>query len=121
MERPAMTAPVVNRGPEITFNDARQLLAALRSVRRGDFSVRLPLGDTGVAGDIAEAFNDIVELNEQMANEVSRLSRVVRRDGRIAERASIGDVKGGWARTIDSVNLLVGDLTRPTSEMARVL
>ncbi|HET7453636.1 MAG TPA: hypothetical protein VFL12_12890, partial [Thermoanaerobaculia bacterium] len=37
--------------------DPRTLLGALTSLRRGDFSVRLPEGMTGVEGKIAEAFN----------------------------------------------------------------
>ena len=74
-----------------------QLLAALRAVRKGDFSVRLPSDRTGIAGDIAEAFNDIVDLNERTANELRRMTTVVGRDGRIGQRASIGAVTGGWA------------------------
>ena len=41
--------------------ETRELLAALRSFRRGDFSVRLPRGLDGVDGEIAEAFNAAVE------------------------------------------------------------
>ena len=106
---------------DLTWEDERQLLAALRAMRRGDFSVRLPLTGVGMAGEIAEAFNDIVEMNDQMAAEFYRLNRVVRREGRVGERASLGDVKGGWSRCIDSVNLLISDMARPTTEISRVL
>ena len=41
--------------------------------------------------------------------------------GRSAERASIGDVTGAWAASIDSVNALIADLVLPTSETARVI
>ena len=37
--------------------DERQLLKSLRAFRKGDFSVRLPTDQTGIAGEIAEAFN----------------------------------------------------------------
>lgn len=50
--------------------------------RRGDFSVRLPSDLTGIDGDIAETFNDVVELNEQMTKEVQRLARVVGKEGK---------------------------------------
>ena len=49
------------------------LLSALRAVRRGDFSVRLPNGQTGISGEIAEAFNDVVELNEGLTGELRRI------------------------------------------------
>src|SRR5437016_5148376 len=70
--------------------DSRQLLKVLRAVKKGDFSVRLPHDQTGVAGDIAEAFNDVVELNEKITAELERLSTVVGKEGKIAQRASLG-------------------------------
>src|SRR5687768_17460569 len=99
--------------------DERQLLAALRAVRRGDFSVRLPLDRTGLAGEIAEAFNDIVELNQRSSKEMRRISTVVGRDGRIGQRASLGEVGGSWAGMVDSINLLITDLIQPTAEVSR--
>ncbi|HSZ50008.1 MAG TPA: response regulator [Caulobacteraceae bacterium] len=48
---------------ESPFN-LQRLLEALQAVRAGDFSVRLPIAETGLAGRIAETFNDIVEANE---------------------------------------------------------
>jgi HAMP domain-containing protein len=101
--------------------DQRQLLAALRAVRKGDFRARLPLGLTGIAGEIAETFNDIVELNARTARELRRISTVVGRDGRIGQRASLGEVSGAWAGYVENVNLLIDDLTKPPAEVNRVL
>ncbi len=101
--------------------DAKQLLKALRMLSRGDFSVRLPLDQTGIAGEIAVAFNDAAELNERMVRELQRVSTVVGKEGKIGHRASLGDVSGGWADCMDSVNLLVSDMVRPTTEVARVI
>ena len=56
------------------FIDRRQLVSALRALRRGDFSVRLPEEVDGVDGEIAGIFNEVVSLNEEMANEFERLS-----------------------------------------------
>jgi hypothetical protein len=53
------------------------LLDALTALRNGKQGVRLPLGWTGLAGRVADAFNDVVELNERMAGELGRLSSVV--------------------------------------------
>src|SRR6185503_17818099 len=45
----------------------------------------------------------------------------VGKEGKIAQRASIGSASGGWAACIDSVNSLIGDLVQPSTEVARVI
>ncbi len=97
------------------------LLTALTALKKGDFSVRLPLGWDGNAGKIADAFNDVVERNQKMARELERMSRMVGKEGKISQRASIGEVSGSWADSIASVNTLISDLVHPTSETARVI
>ena len=74
--------------------DPKRLLSSLSAFRRGDFTARLPEEWTGVAGKIAENFNATVELNQRMAAELERLSRVVGKEGRVGQRASLGDVRG---------------------------
>src|SRR5437588_865529 len=101
--------------------DAPALLHALNGLKKGDFSVRLPVEWTGVAGKVADTFNDVVEMNQRMAKELDRLSRVVGKEGKLSQRASLGDVSGAWADSISSVNALIGDLVHPTSETARVI
>jgi methyl-accepting chemotaxis protein len=101
--------------------DRKQLLRALAAFKRGDFSVRLPADLTGLDGKIADAFNDVIEINSRLCNELERLGHVVGEQGRIAQRASLGDVTGGWQASIDSVNQLIADLVHPTSETARVI
>jgi HAMP domain-containing protein/signal transduction histidine kinase/DNA-binding response OmpR family regulator len=101
--------------------DLPVLLNAMNALKRGDFSVRLPSDWTGVAGKVADAFNDVIELNEHMARELERLGRVVGKEGKLTQRASLGDVRGSWAASIESVNDLIDDLTRPTRETARVI
>ena len=101
--------------------DAPQLLAALNAFKRGDFTVRLPEEWTGMAGKIADAFNEVVERNERMASELERLSQAVGKQGRINQRASLGDVRGSWASSVQCVNALVADLVQPTTETARVI
>ncbi len=101
--------------------DSRQLLAALRSFKKGDFSVRLPLGLTGIEGDIADTFNDVVELNQLMAKEFERLGTVVGKEGKIGQRGRVAGATGGWATSVNSVNTLIGDMVQPTAEVARVI
>ena len=46
------------------------MLGALIAFKKGDFSVRLPVNQVGLAGKIADTLNDIFELNENMAKEL---------------------------------------------------
>src|SRR5437660_1073281 len=101
--------------------DTKLLLSTLVAVKNGDFSVRLPVEWTGINGKIADAFNDILELNAKTAGELERVSKVVGKDGRLTQRASLGNSGGDWSGMIESVNSLVSDLVRPTNEMARVI
>ncbi|PYK62755.1 MAG: hybrid sensor histidine kinase/response regulator, partial [Verrucomicrobia bacterium] len=101
--------------------DIKLLLTALTALKKGDFSIRLPLDWNGTAGKIADAFNDVIERHEKMANELERISRVVGKEGKISQRASIGEVSGSWAESVASVNTLISDLVHPTSETARVI
>ena len=82
------------------FIDRRQLLSALRSFRRGDFTVRLPEDLTGHDSEIARLFNEIVGLNEGMTDELERLSQVVGKEGKISQRGRIKTATGGWESAI---------------------
>ena len=101
--------------------DSKQLLAALTAFKRGDFSAQLPDDWTGIAGKVADTFNDVIRLNERLTQELARIGRVVGKEGRIRQRASLGEASGSWADAMRSVNNLIGDLVHPTSEMARVI
>src|SRR5438034_219710 len=101
--------------------DNGQLLRALMAFKRGDFSVRLPDDWTGLGGKIADTFNDVISTNQRLARELERIGQVVGKEGRISQRASLGDVSESWGEAIGSVNGLIGDLVHPTSEMARVI
>jgi HAMP domain-containing protein/signal transduction histidine kinase/DNA-binding response OmpR family regulator len=101
--------------------DKAALLSALVAFRKGDFSVRLPSDVTGIDGKVADAFNDVIELNQRMSNELDRLSRVVGKEGKISQRASVGAVTGSWSMQVVSINALISDLVHPVSETARVI
>src|ERR1700722_7401835 len=69
--------------------DVRALLRALQAVRDGDFSVRLPTDMTGVAGKVADTFNQIVLSNQQMALELERAGQTVGKEGKTRHRLSV--------------------------------
>jgi len=101
--------------------EQRALLAALRALRKGDFSVRLPLGLIGIDGEIAQVFNDVAELNESMTGELTRICEDVGKKGQINSRLRIPAAVGSWASKVQSVNTLIADLVRPTAAVARVI
>jgi CheY-like chemotaxis protein/signal transduction histidine kinase/HAMP domain-containing protein len=101
--------------------DVKLLLSTLMALKKGDFSVRMPSDWTGVSGKIADTLNDIIETKQKMVETVTDVSRVVGREGHLTQRADVPGVVGGWATIISSVNTLIDDLVRPTTEMARVI
>src|SRR5690348_5048675 len=103
------------------FLDRRELITALRRLRRGDFHVRLRDDLTGEDAELAQLFNDVVGLNEQMAQEFQRLSRVVGKEGKINQRGRVNHATGGWESAIHAVNELIDDMVQPTADVARVI
>src|ERR687887_1522046 len=117
--------PRRNRGSVATTEpesaDLSLILDTLRRMRDGDFSVRLPGSWIGLPGKIADTFNDLVAANDQMAQELKRVGQVVGKEGRIRERAKFQESRGAWGEMEVSVNTLVEDLLRPTTEVTRAI
>ncbi len=113
------------RGPDggraLPEGDLTELLGALRAARDGDFSVRLQPDGDGIRTEIATALNDLLERNDQMSGELVRVAKIIGGEGRMTERASLPDADGAWAASVDSLNSLIDDLVRPTTEVARVI
>src|SRR5918999_5596867 len=101
--------------------DRGELLKALRAFKRGDFSVRMPLSLTGIDGEIAQTFNDVVELEEAKAAEIARVADQVGKEGLTASRMSVPGASGAWAEAIDAMNSLLNDMAYPMTEGARVI
>jgi HAMP domain-containing protein/CheY-like chemotaxis protein/signal transduction histidine kinase len=97
------------------------ILTSLRTMREGDFSVRLPGSWIGLPGKIADTFNDIAAANEHMAQDLKRLGQVVGKEGRTRERTRFHQSRGAWGEMEVSVNTLVEDLLRPTAEVTRAI
>src|SRR5689334_22510366 len=99
----------------------RSLLHALQAMRVGDFSVRLPRDQVGLAGKIADTFNDIVAANERMAQQLELVGEVVGRQGKTRKRVRLGVPSGSWAEMESSINTLIDDLLWPTTEVTRAV
>jgi HAMP domain-containing protein/CheY-like chemotaxis protein/signal transduction histidine kinase len=104
-------------GTEVDDLDLREVLRALQSVRDGDFSVRLPGDKAGLAGKIADTFNEIVSSSERLARELERAGRIVGKEGRTRHRVGLDHRSGSWGAMEASVNTLIDDLLWPTAEV----
>src|SRR5712691_2823664 len=101
--------------------DHHILLHGLQAMRNGDFSVRLPGQWTGLEGKIADTFSGIVAANQQMAQELRRVGQGVGEEGKTRERTRFNQSQGAWGEMEVSVNTLVEDLLRPTTEVTRAI
>ena len=70
-------------------------------------------------GKIADTFNDIMASNQSMERELSRVSKVVGKEGKIRQRVSFSGRSGAWRGMEESVNTLVSDLVWPMTEVTR--
>ncbi|MES1245230.1 MAG: HAMP domain-containing protein, partial [Acidobacteriota bacterium] len=89
--------------------------------RSGNFAVRMPPDLTGIHGKIADAFNDILAMSERRAQETTRVSRMVGKEGKLKQRMTVPGVAGGWADEVASINTLIDDLVWPTTEVTRAV
>ena len=117
---PGARAQAVAERPPANLTN-QQILSALRALRRGDFSVRLPEEHNGIQGQICQTFNALSEMAESMSTDVSSLRQRVGTEGRTALRLSERGLRGGWGGISRSVNEMLDDLTDRSAEVARVV
>ena len=110
-----------NGHPAAPDLDLKKLLRALQSARDGDFSVRLAPDQTGLAGKIADTFNELVSCNERLAQELERAGQMVGKEGKTRVRVSSERRAGAWGAMESSVNTLIDDLLWPTAEVTRTI
>ena len=56
--------------------DLEQLLSVLTAVKKGDFTVRMPVAKTGLAGKIADTLNEILAVSSRRSQETARVCRM---------------------------------------------
>jgi hypothetical protein len=100
--------------------DQQELLDALQAMQAGDFSVRLPGSQVGVAGKICDAFNTIVAANSAWPSSSSTWAKWSAGRARPHARA-LRLSNGAWADMEQSVNTLIDDLLWPTTAVTRTV
>ncbi|MCC3371648.1 HAMP domain-containing protein [Cohnella sp. REN36] len=101
--------------------EAGDILNALMAFKKGDFSYRMPYHLTGLAGKVADTFNEVLEMQESLLQEAQAVARVVGKEGKHTRRFVHKNSGGDWETVVESLNGLVVDLIQPTSEMVRVI
>src|SRR6476661_4348073 len=100
---------------------SRQTLKAFVAFRDGDFSARLPADWGGIDGRIAEAFNQTIAQEDRIAREISRVTVMVGKEGRLKQRVTLPAATGEWRANAQSINTLIDDLVHPITEVARTI
>jgi signal transduction histidine kinase/HAMP domain-containing protein/ActR/RegA family two-component response regulator len=101
--------------------DTVALLEVLSRVIDGDFTARMPLDRTGLAGKVADDLNQVIIANQSLEVELARVSQAVGEQGKFAQRVALRGATRSWAGSVESVNALIEALVRPTIEMQRVI
>jgi HAMP domain-containing protein/CheY-like chemotaxis protein/signal transduction histidine kinase len=99
----------------------QRLLAGMRSMNSGDFSIRLTANGDPLMAEIIDAFNQLADKRSRFTDELVRVSQSVGREGNMRDRFNMGAVGGAWATSVDAVNALITDLGQPTHEVSRVI
>jgi CheY-like chemotaxis protein/HAMP domain-containing protein/GAF domain-containing protein len=113
--------PPTTAGPTQDAAFTGQLLAAMLTLRNGDFSVRMPIDHLGVNGKLADAFNEIAMISDRRAREAARVSHAVGKEGKLKQRMVVPGAIGGWADEVSALNGLIDDLAWPTTEVTRAI
>src|SRR5207249_4170371 len=101
-----------------------EVLAALTAARDGDFSPRLRTRRRDLIGELQVRTNELLDVNARMARELSRVSRVIGREGgtegKLGGQARVKGISGTWKDLTDSVNVMAGNLTTQVRQIADV-
>src|SRR3989441_657373 len=106
--------------------EARQLLAALRELKKGPTSLRLPTNGDGLASRIATELNAIIEREEGNSRKLARMANVIAAvaEGDLSQTMDLQPdgkaLEGQFLRTAKIINSMVKQLRSFTSEVTRV-
>src|SRR5712692_282367 len=106
--------------------EARQLLAALRELKKGPTTLRLPANGDGLAGRIATELNAIIEREEDNSRKLARMANVIAAvaEGDLSQTMDLQPdgkpLEGQFRRTAKIINSMVKQLRSFTSEVTLV-
>lgn len=101
-------APSALEVPTLTMEQLYEFALALRS---GDFSTRLPSGQSGRLGEVTRTLNALAEQMSAITSEVSRVADEIAGEGRLGGWVDVLPQSGQWKQMVDSVNTLAVHIT----------
>ena len=98
----------------------REFLEALEAVRKGDLTKKLKKEGEDIFSELAESYNEMVNILNLFSGEVTRVSREVGTEGKLGAQAEVPGVAGTWKDLTDNVNILASNLTSQVRNIAQV-
>ncbi len=101
--------------------DMGELLDVLLAMKKGDFSKRMPVDRTGIAGKISDTLNEIIDSDKDFTDELKKAAKEIGDKGKTTYRVSDKSGTTKWSTSIESMNDLFDSLIWPLNEISRVI
>jgi signal transduction histidine kinase/CheY-like chemotaxis protein/HAMP domain-containing protein len=98
----------------------RDISKVATGVARGDLSSKITVNVKGEILELKNAINEMVDQLGTVSSEVTRVAREVGTDGKLGGQAKVENVGGTWRNLIDSVNLMISNLTEQMRDISKV-
>lgn len=96
-----------------------QILGAMKRLHAGDLTAQLPLCDDPTDAETARLFNDHVRQMNELAGELTYLSRDIGTQGRLGGQIEVVGVQGTWRDLVVNVNTMSASLTTNLRDLFR--
>src|SRR5207237_270860 len=98
----------------------RNIAEVATAVARGDLSRKITVDVKGEILQLKNTINTMIEEENRVAGEGTRVAREVGTEGRLGGQANVPGVAGTWKDLTDSVNSMAGNLTAQVRNIAEV-
>ena len=111
---------VERRNTEDVERKLKDLLEAMEAVRKGDLTKKLNREREDIFGELADSYNNMVDLLNRFGGEVTRIAREVGTEGKLGGQAKVEGVGGTWKDLTDNVNAMATNLTNQVRNIVTV-
>jgi HAMP domain-containing protein/serine phosphatase RsbU (regulator of sigma subunit)/anti-sigma regulatory factor (Ser/Thr protein kinase) len=101
-------------------SQVRNIAEVTTAVANGDLSKRVTVDVRGEVLQLKDTINTMVDQLRSFADEVTRVAREVRTEGKLGGQAQVRGVSGVWRDLTENVNTLAGNLTGQVRNIAQV-
>src|SRR5205823_4074721 len=101
-------------------SQVRNIADVTTAVAKGDLSRKITVDVNGEILELKDTINTMVDRQNAVASEVTRVAREVGTEGKLGGQAEVGGVAGTWKDLTDSVNSMAGNLTGQVRNIAEV-